>query len=230
MYASAIVHLSDVQFQEYLLKLDNDLAAQIRAQGCPDRQGELHAAPFWRKPRGAKVGDNFLVRLSFCCARHGCRHRTTPPSLRFLRPKVFLGAVVVLITAMRCGVTPARMQTLKDLVGVSRQTVLRRQAWWQEALQAKPFWQRAAAQILHIPLSRGANGTWCVGPLACPPSTVPVLYATSCHADLGQSLLKPSMCSIRSGRIVDRIGSRMKSTPSRRRCPPDGTRPVRSST
>ena len=31
--------------------------------------------------------------------------------------------------------TPARMQRLKELVGVSRQTVLRWQQWWQELLR-----------------------------------------------------------------------------------------------
>jgi hypothetical protein len=157
MYASAIEQLNDVHFQEFLLKLDSDLAADVRAQRCPDCQGVLHAAPFWRKPRGAHVRHSFRIRLSFCCARDGCRHRTTPPSLRFLGRKVYLGAIVVLIAAMRCGVTPARMRTLQELVGVSRQTVLRWQAWWQETLPATALWRarrgslRSQADLKELP-------------------------------------------------------------------------------
>jgi hypothetical protein len=154
MYASAIAHQNNVHFQEYLLKLDNDLAAQVRTRGCPDCQGVLHAAPFWRKPRGARVRRRCRIRLSFCCARQGCRHRATPPSLRFLGPKVYLGAVVVLITAMRCGVTPVRMRTLKDLVGVSRQTVLRWQAWWQQELPATPLWRARKGSLSSQPQLR----------------------------------------------------------------------------
>lgn len=37
--------------------------------------------------------------------------------LRYLSRKVYLGAVVVLITAMRCGPSPARIRLLHKLVG-----------------------------------------------------------------------------------------------------------------
>jgi hypothetical protein len=40
-------------------------------------------------------------RFSFCCDRDGCRNRATPPSVRFLGRKVYLGAVVMLISASR---------------------------------------------------------------------------------------------------------------------------------
>jgi hypothetical protein len=73
----------------------------------------------------------------------GCRHRATPPSMRFLGPKVYWAAVVVLISAMRCGATPTRMRSLKNLVGLSRQTVLRWTVWWQQVLPGSPFWRAA---------------------------------------------------------------------------------------
>jgi hypothetical protein len=98
-------------------------------------------------------------RQSYCCAREGCRGRTTPPSLRFLGPKVYLAAVVTVITAMRCGVTPARMQRLKELVGVSRQTVRRWQEWWQRTMPQTAFWRALCAafpspvELAALPLS-----------------------------------------------------------------------------
>jgi hypothetical protein len=150
MYGSTLAQLNDAQFHRSLLKFDEDLARDVRQKRCPDCGGALHAAPYPRKPRGAAapLSPEYCVRLSFCCAVEGCRHRATPPSLRFLGPKVYWAAVVVLISAMRCGVTPTRMQLLKDLVGVSRQTVLRWKLWWQQVLPQSPFW-RAAHGAFH---------------------------------------------------------------------------------
>ncbi len=64
-----------------------------------------------RKPRGVArrvVDDSIGTRLSFCCAREGCRRRHTPASVRFLCRRVFLGAVVVLVTALSSGLTGKR--------------------------------------------------------------------------------------------------------------------------
>jgi hypothetical protein len=69
-------------------------------------------------------------------------------SLRFLGRKVYLGAVVVLISALRCGPTPARMRYLEELVGVSRRTVARWRTWWCEALVDTPFWRAASGALL----------------------------------------------------------------------------------
>ena len=54
------------------------------------------------------LGPEHRERFSFCCAADGCRKRETPASLRFLGRKVFLGAMVVLISAMQSGLTTAR--------------------------------------------------------------------------------------------------------------------------
>src|SRR6266478_7977922 len=51
------------------------------------------------------------------------RKRRTPPSFRFLGRKVFLGAVAVLVSAMRQGATAERQ--LCELVGVGRRTIAR---------------------------------------------------------------------------------------------------------
>jgi hypothetical protein len=86
MYRSGLIRLNDPEFRRLLLKFDEDLAREARAQGCADCRGKLHAAPYLRKPRGTVVplDPEYCVRFSFCCAVDGCRHRATPPSLRFL--------------------------------------------------------------------------------------------------------------------------------------------------
>lgn len=86
-------------FWSFLITIDQDLAETAREQGCP-RGGRLHAANYLRKPGALStlLPEPQRVRLSFCCDRDGCRQRVTPPSVRFLGPKVDLGAVVLLIS------------------------------------------------------------------------------------------------------------------------------------
>ena len=147
--------LADGRLYELLQRFDDDLAAEQRAGGCPRCGGVLHSARYPRKPRGfvGRLSPEYDRRQSFCCARDDCRKRATPVSLRFLGRKVYLGAVVVLISALRCGPTPARMRYLEELVGVSRRTVVRWRRWWCEELVDTPFW-RAARGTLMPPVQR----------------------------------------------------------------------------
>jgi hypothetical protein len=142
--------LGDGQLYELLQRFDEDLAAEERAGGCPRCGGVLHSARYPRKPRGfvGRLSPEYGRRLSFCCAEGDCRKRATPASLRFLGRKVYLGAVVVLISALRCGPTPARLRTLHELVGVSRRTVLRWRKWWCEELVDTPFWRAASGTVM----------------------------------------------------------------------------------
>jgi hypothetical protein len=77
----------------------------------------------------------------------------------FLGRKVYLATAVVLVSALRCGLTPTRMELLKELVGGSRQTVLRWQTWWQQVLPESPFWRarcgvfRSTVEIGELPQS-----------------------------------------------------------------------------
>jgi hypothetical protein len=139
--------LDDVRFYRILQELDEKTAAEVKAQGCtkPGCEGVLHSGRYRRKPRGmpGALDGCECWRQSFCCAKDGCRGRTTPASLIFLGRKVYLAVVVTVVTAMRCGVTPVRMRRLKGWVGVSRQTVLRWQRWWQELLPKMSFWRAA---------------------------------------------------------------------------------------
>lgn len=149
--------LADGRLYELLQRCDEDLAAESRAGGCPRCGGVLHSAHYGRKPRGfaGALNPGYDRRLSFCCARDGCRKRATPASLRFLGGrKVYWGAVVVLVSALRCGVTPARLRYLEERVGVSRHTLVRWRKWWREQFIATPFW-RAAFGGLVPPVEHG---------------------------------------------------------------------------
>jgi len=133
--------LADARFHELLLAFDRDLARAARAAGCVRCGGVLHSARFRRKPRGSPAGrdDEQDRRFSFCCAVDLCQKRRTPPSFRFLGRKVYHGAVVVLISAMRQGATAARQ--LAAQFGVSRRTIARWREWWRGAFAASPFWR-----------------------------------------------------------------------------------------
>ena len=146
MYAEL---LGDATLYEILQRVDEDLAAQARAGGCPCG-GRLHRAVYPRKPRGgpAGLGAGYEHRLSYCCATEGCRRRTTPPSVRFLGRKVYLGAVVTLVSALRQGPNPTRVRVLQDLFGVGERTLRRWRQWWQRMFAEGAFWRGARGRFM----------------------------------------------------------------------------------
>jgi hypothetical protein len=140
--------LRDPRFYAMKLRMDRALLDEMRSKGCRRCGKALHASDFGRKPRGgpAGLGEEADVRFSLCCAR--CRKRHTPPSVRFLGRKVYWSAVVVVVSAMRHGATPARMGKLREHFGVSRRTVERWRVWWREAFAESTFWKAAAAAFM----------------------------------------------------------------------------------
>ncbi len=134
--------LNDSRFYQFLLRIDEETAAEVRAGGCPCG-GVLHSARYPRKPRGIRemLDTSYQTRLSFCCAVDGCRRRRTPPSVRFLGRKVYLGVVVILITALEHGLTPRRRQWLIETLDLWPQTVSRWRRWWRERFAVSPCWQ-----------------------------------------------------------------------------------------
>ena len=136
------------RFWLFLLAVDQDLAATVRQQGC-SCGGRLHAANYLRKPRGTivQLPEEQCLRLSFCCNRDGCRKRVTPPSVRFLGPKVFLGPIVILISAMRQGPSPRRVRELFARFRADRRTIARWQVFWREIFPQTPFWKIARARL-----------------------------------------------------------------------------------
>jgi hypothetical protein len=139
--------LSNPSFLLLLLAIDRELAEKVRSLGCPCG-GRLHAANYPRKPRGEapSPGPEFSLRLSFSCDVDGCRCRSTPPSVRFLGRRVYLGVLVILITAMRQGPSPSGYAALHQRFGVDRRTVARWQDWWNEVFPVSKFWKAARAR------------------------------------------------------------------------------------
>ena len=70
-----------------------------------------------------------------------------PPSLRFLGRRVYVGAVVVLATAMMHGVTPWRAARLRELTGASLRTLTRWRRWWAETFPETPTWKQARGLV-----------------------------------------------------------------------------------
>lgn len=147
-------------FWLFLFSIDQDLAQSARLKACPCG-GRLHSANYPRKPRGSAedLPKSYDYRLSFCCDRDDCRKRVTPPSVRFLGRKVYLAAVVILVSAMRQGPTPRRVAELSKLFGADRRTITRWQVFWREDFPRTSFWkvQRARLvpiiEVVNLPLS-----------------------------------------------------------------------------
>jgi len=141
--------LRDEQLPSFLLGCDRDLAEAARRQGCPECGGRLHRGDYLRKPRGGfvEIEPEQSVRFSFCCSKDGCRRRLTPRSLRFLGRYVYLAPVMVLIQAMRHGITRARAGQIEHLVGVSVRTLRRWRRWWQTTFAASRFWKAARGRL-----------------------------------------------------------------------------------
>lgn len=133
-------------FYQLLLAIDADHAEQVRAAGC-SCGGALHVGDFPRKPRGGPPWFRNIEhwRLSFCCAR--CRLRHTPRSVLYLGRRVYVGAVVVLGSALRSTLSGRALQTLCATLGVPRSTLDRWRAWWATSVPATPFWCAARADF-----------------------------------------------------------------------------------
>jgi len=138
-------------FWSFLLAVDEDLAAETRKKGC-SCGGRLHSANYLRKPRGTPVQlpEPQRLRLSFCCDRDGCRKRATPRSVRFLGRKVYLAAIVILVSAMRQGPNPRRVSELSKRFGADESTIARWQSFWREHFPQTPFWKVARAGFLAL--------------------------------------------------------------------------------
>ena len=130
-----------------LTKVDADLATQTREKGCVHCGGALHRADYPRKVRGLVLEEE-VWRDSFCCAREGCRRRATPGSVRFLGRRVYAGFVVVLLTALRHGLTAERVRALQEQLGVDRRTLERWRDWWLEEFASGRLWRVARARLM----------------------------------------------------------------------------------
>jgi len=171
--------LRESSFFLLLQRIDEELAESVRCSGCPHCGGALHRAAYPRKPRGgpplteaatgAQLPELYDWRFSWCCGTDGCRRRATPPSVRFLGRRVYLGAVVVLLSALLNGVTPWRVTALQQHLPVSRRTLVRWREWWLSTFVETPLWRAMRGFWMplvdesHLPgslLARFAGDAW----------------------------------------------------------------------
>ena len=141
---------ADDAFFQRLRLLDHDLFLAVKSKPCPRCGGPLDTAHYPRKPRG--LGECELKRFSLCCRREGCRHRVTPPSLRFFGRKVYPAWVVILAGDFCRQLGLSRP--------IARQTLVRWRRFWREWLsESHAFMRRARAWLPpgHPPCNRPAG-------------------------------------------------------------------------
>ena len=130
--------LQDGRLYDFLEQVDKDFASQAQSGGCEQCGAVLHRSDFSRKPRG---GPSWDKRHSFCCSGDGCRKRNTPPSVRFLGRRVYVGVVVVLVSAMMHGPNEYRLQRLVQQLGIDRRTLNRWRQWWTQIFVQCALWK-----------------------------------------------------------------------------------------
>ena len=117
---------------QWLVEIDEGTCVRVAAAGCVWCRGPLHRSDYPRKPRGGLLavgGEVFTRRLSLCCGWEGCRRRSTPPSVRFLGRRVYLGVAVLLASIASQALATAR--EVKRATGIRARTVSRWRRWWQ---------------------------------------------------------------------------------------------------
>ena len=133
----------------WLVEIDEAICAQVAAARCAFCGGPLHRGDYPRKPRGgllAILGETFSTRLSLCCGWRGCRRRATPPSVRFLGRRVYLGvAVVVASMFARTAIVPGEVERE---TGIPRRTVSRWRSWWQTDFPASRVFEEQRGRFM----------------------------------------------------------------------------------
>ncbi len=142
--------LKDVTLYALLLRIDQDLAAEVRASGCPRCSDRLHSARYPRKPRGlppaVEADPEQRYRLCLCCCN--CRKRVAPPSVRFFGRRVYVAPCLLLISALRGKLTTRRLAGLRERYGVDRRTVRRWRRWWHDVFPWTAFWRVQRGRLL----------------------------------------------------------------------------------
>jgi hypothetical protein len=136
--------LRDPAFFRFLTRIDEELAAETRREGCPRCAGRLHVANFPRKPRGcpAAVVEEYSRRLSFTCGR--CEQRATSASVRFLGRRVYV-AVMLMLTSPPQGHS---VRQLAAWLSVPMRTLLRWRRWWTQTFVRTPWWQAVRSRFM----------------------------------------------------------------------------------
>ena len=143
------------EFFKLLVELDEAVTHRVAAVGCPVCNGPLHRGDYDRKPRGgliAPAGEAFARRFSLCCGREGCRKRATPPSVRFLGRRVYLGAVVILASIVALALRSAG--AIRRRTGVPARTTRRWLGWWQGPFLHTGVFVSICARLIGVDVGR----------------------------------------------------------------------------
>ena len=136
------------EFFERLTAIDEAILARAGSEACRFCGGPLHRGDYMRKPRGgllAAAAEEFARRFSLCCGREGCRRRATPPSVRFLGRRIYVGAIVIIasVVALAQATTIAKRTT-----GVPTRTTRRWQRWWRGPFVATPVFVEMTGRLV----------------------------------------------------------------------------------
>jgi hypothetical protein len=139
------------EFFAALVRADEEIVGRVKACRCEACGGPLHRGDYERKPRGprsASADAAYMVRFSLCCGREGCRKRSTPPSLRFLGRRVYLGAVV--IVASMYAQLVARAAEVRRMTGVPARTTQRWLGWWRGLFVSTDVFVAVRARMIGV--------------------------------------------------------------------------------
>jgi hypothetical protein len=143
------------EFFEGLTTIDAAIVERAAKEPCRDCGGPLYRCDYPRKPRGgllAIAAETFGRRFSLCCGRDGCRHRVTPPSVRFLGRRVYVGAVVILASAVALAMATA--SAVVRTTGISTRTTRRWLRWWRGAFTTSTPFVELSARLVPAPERR----------------------------------------------------------------------------
>jgi hypothetical protein len=144
------------EFFAGLEQRDKEIAQRVAAAGClVCGEGALHRSDYGRKPRGgllAHAGEACVKRFSFCCDREGCRKRTTPPSVRFLGRRVYLGAVVI-VASMLARVLGSAAE-IRRVTGVPPRTTRRWLGWWCGPFVSTSVFIAVRARLIGVDIAK----------------------------------------------------------------------------
>jgi hypothetical protein len=156
----------DREFFELLTAHDEAIALEVAHRGCAKCDGPLYRGDYDRKPRGGVIGregEGMVRRFSLCCGREGCRKRATPPSLRFLGRRVYVGAVVIVasIVAHAVGVLSAvraarrsAARAVRTTTGVPARTTRRWLNWWRGPFLNTEVYLWVRARLIGVDIGR----------------------------------------------------------------------------
>jgi len=133
-----------------LHRIDMDLARKHRHGRCPYCGSPLHQANYPRKPRGGpdSLPDEYMIRFSLCCGREECRRRSLPPSTLFMGRRVYWGCVILVVMTLRQNRPDgASAHRLKQLLGVSRETLIQWAAYFRDVFPTSAKWQRIRGRV-----------------------------------------------------------------------------------